>query len=177
MAKSGFIVCVPEVEAMVAKLRERFDSTAGLGVPAHVTVLFPFMSPENISASVVQRIRSVLREAQGFEFSLEKVARFPGTAYLEPEPAAPFIALTECLAREFPEFPPFGGEFQTIIPHLTVAHGSATEAEVAEAELVVSLASHGPITCVCSSLVLMENSSGIWRKMHVFPLACSQTAG
>ena len=66
MAKSGFIVCVPEVEAMVAKLRERFDSTAGLGVPAHVTVLFPFMSPENISASVVQRIRSVLREAQGF---------------------------------------------------------------------------------------------------------------
>jgi len=177
MAESGFIVCVPEAEAMVGSLRERFDSSARLGVPAHVTVLFPFMSPENITASVVQRIASVLREAQRFEFLLAKVARFPATAYLEPEPAATFIALTESLAREFPQFPPFGGEFPTIIPHLTVAHGSATEAEVAEAELAASLALHGPITSVCSSIVLMENSSGTWRQMHVFPLARSQTAG
>jgi len=177
MAESGFIVCVPEAEAIVGSLRERFDSSARLGVPAHITVLFPFMSPENINASVVQRIESVLREASGFEFSLAKVARFPATAYLEPEPASPFIALTKSLTREFPQFPPFGGEFSSTIPHLTVAHGSVTEAEVAEAELASSLALHGPITSVCSSLVLMENSSGTWRQMHVFPLARSQTAG
>ena len=177
MAESGFIVCVPEAEAMVGSLRERFDSSARLGVPAHVTVLFPFMSPENITASVVQRIASVLREAQRFEFSLAKVARFPATAYLEPEPAATFIALTESLAREFPQFPPFGGEFPTIIPHLTVAHGSITEAEFAAAELASSLALNGPIASACSSLVLMENSSGTWRQMHVFPLARSHTAG
>jgi 2'-5' RNA ligase len=135
------------------------------------------MPPENITASVVQRIESVLREVQGFEFSLAKVARFPATAYLEPEPASPFIALTESLTREFPQFPPFGGEFPNIVPHLTVAHGSVTEAGATESELVSSLALHGPITSICSSLVLMENSSGTWRQMHVFPLARSQTAG
>ena len=54
---------------------------------------------------------------EGFEFSLARVARFPATAYLEPEPAAPFIALTESLFREFPQFPPFGGESPTITPH------------------------------------------------------------
>ena len=162
---------------MVGSLRARFDSSARLGVPAHVTVLFPFMSPETITTSVVQRIERVLRAAHGFEFSLPKVARFPATAYLEPRPAAPFIALTESLAREFPQFPPFGGEFPSVIPHLTVAHGSSAEAEVAEHELVSSLALNGPIASVCSSLVLMENSSGIWRQMHVFPLARSHTAG
>jgi len=177
MAESGFIICVPEAEATVGSLRERFDSSARLGVPAHITVLFPFMSPENINASVVQRIESVVRESQRFEFSLTRVARFPATAYFEPEPAAPFIALTESLFREFPQFPPFGGEFPTIIPHLTVAHGSAAEAEIAEAELASSLALHGPIKSVCRSLVLMENSSGTWRQMHVFPFARSQTAG
>ena len=114
---------------------------------------------------------------EGFEFSLARVARFPATAYLEPEPAAPFIALTESLFREFPQFAPFGGEFPTIIPHLTVAHGSAVEAEIAESELVSSLALHGPITSFCSSLVLMENSSGTWRQMHVFAFARFQTAG
>jgi len=177
MAESGFIVCVPEAEAMVGNLRERFDSSARLGVPAHITVLFPFMSPENINASVVQRIESVLRGAQRFEFSLAKVARFPATTYLEPEPTEPFIAFTESLAREFPQFPPFGGEFASIIPHLTVAHGNVTEVEAAEAELAASLALNGPISSVCSSIVLMENSSGTWRRMHVFPLAPSQTAG
>ena len=177
MAQSGFIVCVPEAEAVVGGLRERFDASAGLGVPAHVTVLFPFMSPESIDTSVLQRIAGVVSKALAFEFSLARVARFPATTYLEPEPPAPFIALTESLVQEFPQFLPFAGEFPTIIPHLTVAHGSATDAEFAQAELVSAIELHGPITSVCSSLVLMENSSGTWRQMHVFPFARSQTAG
>lgn len=171
MTQTGFIVCVPEAEPWVGRLRERFDSSAALGVPAHITVLYPFMPPEDVTASVLQRIEGALRNAQAFAFSLAKVARFPATAYLEPEPTAPFVALTESLVRAFPQFPPFGGQFPTVIPHLTVAHGNTKEAEAAEAELAHALASHGPISAVCSSLVLMENASGTWRQMHAFPLA------
>jgi hypothetical protein len=61
-------------------------------------------------------------------------------AYLAPKPSAPFVALTEALVAEFPKFPPFAGEFPTIIPHLTVAHGNAEEAHSVEAELVSKLA-------------------------------------
>lgn len=156
MAQTGFIVCVPEAESRVGTLRERFDPSAMLGVPAHITVLFPFMSPEAMTASVVQRIEGVVRKAHAFAFSLAGVARFPTTAYLEPEPSAPFVALTESLVHEFPQFRPFDGEFPTAIPHLTVAHGNTEEAEAAEAELVSALALHGPIRSVCSSLVLIE---------------------
>ena len=162
---------------MVSGLRDRFDASASLGVPAHITVLFPFMSPEGIDAAVLQRIESVVSKARAFKFFLAKVARFPATAYLEPEPPAPFIALTESLVQEFPQFPPFAGEFPTIIPHLTVAHGNTAEAEIAQAELVSAIARHGPIASACSSLVLMENSSGTWRQMHVFPFARTQPAG
>ena len=129
MNQTGFIVCVPEAEPLVGALRERFDGTAKLRMPAHITVLFPFMCPEDINPSVLQRVKDAIGQTRAFAFLLARISRFPATIYLEPEPAAPFIELTERLAAEFPEFPPFGGEFPTIIPHLTVAHGAVAEAE------------------------------------------------
>jgi len=160
VAESGFIIRVSEAGPLVQALRERYDESARLGVPAHITVLFPFMPPERIDTSVLERIRRVVGSAPSFEFSLSTVARFPATAYLAPEPPAPFVALTEALVAEFAQFPPFGGEFPTIIPHLTVAHGNAEEARSAEAQLAAKLAEHGPIRSTCRSLELLENSSG-----------------
>jgi hypothetical protein len=176
MAESGFIVRVPEAEPLVHALRERYDESARLGVPAHITVLFPFMPPERIGGSVLERIQRVLGSAQSFDFSLSAVARFPATAYLAPKPTAPFVALTEMLVGEFPQFPPFAGEFPNIIPHLTVANGNAEEARSVEAQLVIKLAEHGPIRSTCRSIELLENSTGQWRQLHVFHLA-AQPAG
>ena len=170
MAKSAFIVHVPEAEPCVGALRERFDASVKLGVPAHITVLVPFMSPELITEPVLQRIVQALGQVPAFTFTLAEVQRFPTTAYLVPEPAAPFIALTQSLVRSFPEYPPFGGEFESIIPHLTVAHGSASEAEHAAVELTAAVQTHGPITSSCASVALIENSSGLWRRMHAFAL-------
>jgi 2'-5' RNA ligase len=171
MAESAFIVRVPEAEPCVGALRERFDASVKLGVPAHITVLVPFMSPERITEAVLQRVHRALSEVPAFSFKLAKVQRFPATAYLAPEPAEPFIALTQSLVRSFPEYPPFGGEHESVIPHLTVAHGSATEAEAAAGELAATMQTHGPITSSCACVALLENSSGLWREMHAFTLS------
>lgn len=176
MAGSALIVGVPEAEALVGGLRERFDASARIGVPAHITVLFPFMPSTGIDASVLRSVRAVVGRARAFEFSLARVGRFPATTYLAPDPPEPFIALTENLFREFPQFPPFAGAFPTVVPHLTVAHGSAADSALAQAELLAALASRGPIKVLCRSVVLMENSSGLWRQTHVFPLARSRAA-
>ncbi len=170
MTESGIIVCVPEAEALVGALRERHDPSARLGVPAHVTVLYPFIAPERIDASILERVRTAVRDVGAFSFSLDTIGRFPATVYIEPRPAAPFIDLTERLAAEFPGCPPYGGTHADIIPHLTVADGSADEADIVEQSLAALLAAHGPIRSVCSSIVLMENSGGRWMHMHVFPL-------
>lgn len=170
MFKTAFIVRVPEAEAHVAALRSRFDASVHLGVPAHITILFPFMAPDQITQSVLAQAQAALSQVQSFAFSLNQVRRFPATAYLAPEPAEPFIVLTESLVRSFPAFPPFGGEHASIIPHLTVANGNASEAEVAAAELELEIQKSGPISGFCSSVSLLENSSGRWREMHVFPL-------
>lgn len=170
MAESGIIVCVPEAEPLVGALRGRHDPSARLGVPAHVTVLYPFVAPDRIDGSVLERVRTAVCGVEAFGFSLETLGRFPATVYLEPRPAVLFIELTERLVAEFPECPPYGGTHATVIPHLTVADGSAAEAEIVEIELAALLAAHGPIRSTCSSIVLMENSGGRWIHMHVFPL-------
>ena len=177
MAESAFIIHVPEAEACVASLRKRFDESVKLGVPAHVTVLVPFMSPELITDAVLEHVHAALSQVPAFSFALAEVRRFPATTYLAPEPPEPFIALTESLVRAFPTYPPFGGEFESIIPHLTVAHGNATEAEAAAAELVAAMKTHGPVAGICTSVALLENSSGVWKQMHAFALPRGHNGG
>lgn len=45
MAITAFVVRVPSAETVVAELRKRFDATVQHGVPAHISVLVPFMDP------------------------------------------------------------------------------------------------------------------------------------
>lgn len=170
MPISAFAVKVPAAEPIAADLRRRFDPTVALGVPAHITLLVPFMDPERITDEVLARARRVLQRTAPFSFVLGKVGRFPETAYLAPEPAAPFIEMTRALVKEFPEFPPYDGAHDDIVPHLSVAHGNALHAEEAAIELQARLLASGPVQAHCTEVVLIENASGRWMDMHVFPL-------
>src|SRR5262249_10404176 len=116
MPESALIVRVPEAEPHVAHLRERHDPAAQLGVPAHITLLFPFLSPERITAAVLGEIRAIASATAAFSFRLSGPRHFPGVLYLAPEPPAPFVELTEALVRRFPEFPPYGGQISSILP-------------------------------------------------------------
>lgn len=177
MAESAFIVQVPQAELVVGPLRERYDASVRLGIPAHITVLVPFMSPERIDQTVLQRAQQALDAVRAFAFSLPSVGRFPATAWLAPEPAQPFIEMTQSLVRCFPEYPPFRGEHDSIVPHLTVAHGSVSDAEVAAREIGATIRAQGPIDSLCRSVVLLENSSGMWRQMHAFVLPGGDRGG
>jgi hypothetical protein len=41
--------------------------------------------------------------------------------WLEPKGDAPFRSLPESVHREFPNYPPFGDQFEDVVPHLTIA--------------------------------------------------------
>jgi 2'-5' RNA ligase len=173
MAESAFAVNVPEAEPYVGTLRERFDPSAKLGVPAHITLLYPFLSPEQITEAVLNRVRLALSSVVTFTFCLGKIRRFPGAVYLAPEPAEPFIALTERLVRQFPEHLPYGGQYDSIVPHLTVAQAGESEHSLAEAHLAINLPPGTGIQASCNEVVLIENSSGRWEHMYSFLLAAS----
>ena len=119
--ESGLVVVVQEANPIVGSVRDRFDPYAGVGVPPHITILYPFFTPSQITPDVTNAIREVASHASPFDFELSVVESFPGGAiYLTPSPASRFVDLTSRLFARFPEHPPFGGEFDDIVPHLTV---------------------------------------------------------
>jgi 2'-5' RNA ligase len=164
MAESAIIIAVPEAEPIVGELRARFDSAAKLGVPAHITVLYPFMPPERFTQRAFESLRRAIAEVQPFDFRLTTVGRFPGVVYLAPECSGPFVELVGMIVRWLPEFPPYGGKFQSVIPHLTVSDGGELQADTVEAQLLVLMKAEGPISARCDELALIQNSAGRWRK-------------
>jgi 2'-5' RNA ligase len=171
MSDSGLLVLVPEAEPWVGELRLKYDPAALIGVPAHITILTPFMSRERLTEAVLHKIRVAIAKQKPFHFQLKQIARFPLTTYLAPDPAEPFVAMTTAIARGFPQFPPYGGRFDQIIPHLTVADQNAALAAMAESELAARLTQHGAITSTCRTVELFENSQeGYWRPYASFNL-------
>ena len=99
---SAIIVRVP-VPARIARLRRQWDRSAAIGVPPHVTILFPFLPPDRLEASVRHQLADIAAAHDAFDVRFTAVGRFPGLLYLAPEVAEPFVALTEAYVEHFPD--------------------------------------------------------------------------
>lgn len=124
---TGLVIAVPEAEAVVGAARERYDSAAAEGVPAHLTVLYPFLAAERIGAEVLAALGELFAGHEPFEVRFPGFGRFPDLLWLAPDPDGPVRALTSAVAARWPEAPPYGGAFDDPTPHLTVAHGQPEE--------------------------------------------------
>lgn len=170
MSNDTALICrVPEAERYIARYRERYDPSARRNVPAHVTILYPFVPLAQIDDGVVARLREITAGARCFEYRLAETRRFPVALYLAPDPDASFAALTDAVWRAFPDYPPFEGKFDVVVPHVTVAHGDEPQLCEIEVELRIALPAAG-VKARCSEMVLIENSSGRWEQLHCFAL-------
>ena len=98
---------------------------------AHITLLSPFAAKEDLTDGVLAELDLVFADCVPWSFRLAEVAQFPGgTTYLAPDPLAPFRSLTHELFRRFPEFPPYGGQFDDVVPHLSVPDGFRLRAPI-----------------------------------------------
>lgn len=121
--ESAVVVLVPEAEPVVSRWRERLDGSAVRGMPAHVTVLAPFLREPQLTDAVVDRLAELCAAVPPTDVEFERTGRWPNVLYLDPEPASTFRELTLAIVGCWPEAPPYGGMFDEVVPHLTVAHG------------------------------------------------------
>jgi 2'-5' RNA ligase len=170
--RSGLIIEVPEAETAVAGWRERLDPQAALGVPAHITVLFPFAAPERLDDAAFATVGRLVAAAASFEFQLTRTAWFGDTTlWLAPDPAAPFRQLTELLSGAFPAYPPYGGQFAEVVPHLTIGD-QGEQQQLLDAERDVQ--QHLPIGASARAVSLMvERPDRRWERLAAFGLATS----
>ena len=153
----------------MSQLRFELDPVARLGVPAHVSVLFPFVPAAEIDEHVMARTAALFRSVPAFTHSLVRSAWFGDEVlWLAPDTSEEFRSLTRLVWADFPAFPPYEGRFDDVVPHLTIADHGPVEAMQA-AELAVQR--HLPITATARAVTLMiERSSGHWKAAVSFAL-------
>ena len=88
--ESAILIPVPKAEELVGVYRDRYDPGAKAGMPAHITLLYPFLDREAITRNSIIEVQEVLQSFQPFDFFLVEVRRFPGVLYLYPEPENKF---------------------------------------------------------------------------------------
>ena len=163
--RSALIIPVPEAEPLVAPHRDRLDPVAALGVPAHITALYPFLPPSDLDKEAEIKLAELAGGVPAFRVDLIDVRRFPDVLWLAPSPPDPFITLTERASLMF-GLAPYGGLHDTIIPHLTVGHGTETRAETLEATLRAGL----PIAAWVHHIELWTGGRSGWQRRARFPL-------
>ena len=169
--ETAIIIAVPEAEPIVDMWRRRYTPDGAEGMPAHVTLLYPFTDTSLYTAGRGREIEDVLGGFARFRFRLSSAAYFrgqPSVLYLAPSPPAPFTAMTAALFAQFPEHPPYGGAHDEVIPHLTVAeHDDPDVLSRIEDELDSRL----PIEATVSEAQFMEHAPEGWRVRRRFSLA------
>ena len=111
-------------------------------------------------------LAAIARTVEPFEVRFTAVRRFDDVIWIEPEPATGFLALTAAIVARWPDWPPYGGLFEELIPHLTVAESAAPQREM-EATIAAAL----PFTRRATTLeVWRQDQERRWRPHWRLPL-------
>ena len=86
---TGIVVTVPEAESLVADLRDRFDPAARYAVPAHITVLFPWLPIDAADEAARRSLGELAAATPAFDAELTAVGRFPMSPGWRPARPSP----------------------------------------------------------------------------------------
>jgi 2'-5' RNA ligase len=151
--RTAIVVPFPEASGVVdGWLEKTCPARPSIGVPAHVTIVFPFVPAELVDDSTLSELDAVIAATPAFEVAFRRTGRFPDVLYLAPEPVEPFVALTSGVVARWPEHPPYEGAFDAVVPHLTVACGDGEILDTADADVTGAL----PIEAVANEALLLE---------------------
>ena len=150
--ETAVVIAFPELSPVVDAWRERTSADrTSIGIPPHVTLLHPFVPAEIVDESLGD-LRELFAATPAFDVAFRELRRWPEMAYLAPEPPEPFTRLTAAIVERWPDYPPYEGIHETVIPHLTVAYGDDALLAEVEADVTPKL----PIEAHVTEAVLLE---------------------
>ena len=171
-SKAAVVILVPEAEVLVAPFRERYDRSSAQGMPAHITLLYPFRPAAGLGPSTLAALSAVASAIPVIRFRLGSIRRFPGVLYLAPRVPDELSALTEAVWRQFPDSPPYSGLIRKPVPHLTVADTQPHPiSRSLHDEIWTAIGPGLPVDAVATALTLMTLKDGRWQIAAGFPLA------
>jgi len=166
--QSSLLIPVPEADSVIGRFRYAHDPLAAAGVPAHITLIVPWVDPTRIDETTLADLDYALVDVEPFEFDLTHVDWFGRRIlWAAPEPSQPFVELISRLSQRYGT-PPWAGQFDEVIPHLTIAHaGPGGRVVSAAADVAVRL----PLRCRADEVWVMVGGGDSWTVVHTIRLS------
>lgn len=167
--ETALVIVLDDAEPFDEVRREFAVETFELGIPFHVTLLYPFAPSDELTEELLEETRAFFAQRKGFELELTHLAWWPAVVYAVPEPDAVLRDWMRALFARFPRWPPYGGEHPEVIPHATLGEEIDASQVFPEIERRLSgrLPAHFPVAAVA---LLEEFTPGRWRERERFPL-------
>ncbi len=173
VAGESAVIVPVQVPVAVARLRDRMDPSAAQGVPAHVTLIYPFMPVELLTDDVRRSVAQIIAAEPVFPLTFAAVGRWPNVVYLVPAPAEPFRRLTLALAAAFPDYPPYEGAHPDVVPHMTIAQDVADDYYAAAQHALPAML---PLRDVAREAWLIGHMPGVpWHTLWRLPFGQPRT--
>ena len=165
---TAIVVLALEAEPVVGEWYATNSQAGAEGMAPHVTLLVPFVPEPFLDESVRVRLETVFGAVAPFDYRLPRFERFEGgVLYLAPEPADPFAALIRSLMAEFPDYQPYDGVHDDVVPHLTVA---VTSDDELVARITEEVELHLPVECrAAEATVVARGEDFKWRSRAQYP--------
>jgi 2'-5' RNA ligase len=166
------LLITPDADPLVGPWRAEHDSSAGYGIPAHVTVRSPFLPPEMWADPTLSRLKRFLP----VPVTLARLEDRPGALVIVAEPDSRLRELTEATSRAWPTLPPHKADHRPFAYHMTVVRTPNNRLRTRAAE---AIAPHLPLHVTGTELWAAAESpaSGLRHtvvaRAHFVPLAPS----
>lgn len=162
--KSAIVVVVSEVGDLILSWRETFEPK---GMPPHITLLSPWRPPP-LTDKDSRDMTNLLRDEHPFTVTFTGVRAFAvGVVYLALDDAPDLMRLMRKLFTTFPDFPPYGGVYAKVIPHVSVAQAEKPEnLEGLKQEVAETIAPSLPLTVNIRHIALMEQDENEYWAVH-----------
>lgn len=155
--ESAVIVPVLQADALLRAWKPRWEPPAPVGIPACVTIAYPFLSPDELGPDTLSGLAEIFAAQPPLAIRLAGVARWPGLVVVQPEPVEPFIALAEQVHARFPSSRTPGVAGGSLVPHLTALR-SPDDALLDEA--ATTLAARLPLAVSVAEAWLVQATGG-----------------
>ena len=122
MYRTAIFILAPEkVQAIAGPLRTKYWPDSQFRIPAHISVLSPFVPYKDLSKSI-NKLESVCKSITPYEISLNGYGEFPGYTFMKLKRLQDTQLIYNRILSIFPECIPYEGKHGTKLhPHLSVA--------------------------------------------------------
>lgn len=168
--RTGVIIPVPSADPLLATLAQRHPGAVREGVPAHVSVLYPFVPAAELDADAERELADIAEATPATEVTFGRCRRIGDFVYSPPDPPADLNRLIAAVRGHWPDVLPYGGAVEDVGPHLTVAMRTGEQtAAVIEHEVADEL----PIAAQLREMWLVVFADG-WRVRRRFSFAAAR---